>query len=71
MAVVVVEGEDFGAGGIDVVNGEAVGRPDDAVGVGDGAEGFLEGEIGIEAVEFGVAGFFDEADGSGEEAAVG
>ena len=45
--------------------------PDDAVGSGDRAKGFVHGEVGIEAIESGSAGFFYEADGAGEQAAIG
>ena len=71
VAILVIEGEHFPARGVDVIDGLAIERPDDAVGIGDRAEGFVDAEVGIEAVEFRVAGFFRQADGAGEKAAVG
>ncbi len=70
VAVVIIEREHLLARGVDVIDGLAIGGPGDAVGIGDRSEGFVDGEIGIEAVEFRVAGFFHETDGASEEAAI-
>jgi hypothetical protein len=71
MARVVIEGEHIFARSIDIIDGFAIGGPDDAIGRGDRAEGYVNREVGIEAIEFGGAGFAGEAHGAGEEAAVG
>lgn len=70
VAVLVIEGEDFAARGVDVKDGFAIGGPDDAIGGGDRTEGFVDAEVGIEAVKPGVTGFADQTHGSGEKPSV-
>ena len=52
---------------IDVVKGMGCGIPAEAVGVGYVLDFDFEIPVGVEAVELGVTGFFDQANGSGPE----
>ena len=67
----VIEREHFLARGIDVKHRFSIGGPGDAVRIRHRAERFMQREVRIEPVEFRIAGFFHQADGSREKPAVG
>ncbi len=65
-----IEGADLFTRGVDVVHRLSIAAPDDAVGVGDGAEFFFETKICVEAVERGIRALL-QANGPRPEAAGG
>lgn len=67
--IVVIVGTDLLRHRVDVIQFGGVGIPADAIGVSDLIDFEVQGGIGIEHVEVGIANVFDEADGACPEAA--